>query len=92
MPNYDFQCSACKEIFEDIQLVIADRDQPCHEACPVCEQKGTIERLLVAPFIGDSMRQGRTNLSSTWTDKLTEIKSKHRGSTIKIPSPSRREF
>jgi len=92
MPNYDFRCNVCDSVFEDIQLAIADRDQPCHEACPNCDQLNALERILVAPFIGDSVRQGRTNLPSSWTDKLADIKSKHIRSTIKIPSPSRREF
>lgn len=91
MPNYAFECHACGLFVEDVQLPIADRDYPTTQPCPQCGQSQSIERVIQAPYVGDAMRQGRTNFSSSWTDKLAEIKSKHRGSTIKIPSPSRRE-
>lgn len=89
MPNYDFKCTACDFVAEDIQLVIADRDLPCTEPCPLCECVGTIIRVISAPHIGDAMRQGRTHLPTTWTNKLAEMKSKHRRSTIAIPSSKR---
>ena len=91
MPNYSFRCSACESVYEDIQLPISERNGPVSEPCPSCSREGTIERVYGAPFIGDSIRQGRMNLPSSWTDKLADIKSKHIRSTIKIPSPARRE-
>jgi putative FmdB family regulatory protein len=82
MPTYDFSCTACGLVVEDVQLPIADRDYPTTQPCPQCEQLHTIERLAAAPAIGDGYRLGRRQLPSTWTDTLKRIKSKHRHSTI----------
>lgn len=89
---FDYQCTACHEQFLDIFAEFEDRDIPTTEPCPSCNTEHSIVRLIGAPSIGDSMRQGRTNLPSSWTDKLTEMKGKHRHSTIKVPSPGSREF
>jgi hypothetical protein len=89
---FDYTCNECNEIFADIFLETDDRDVPTQEPCPVCNKPNSVVRLWSAPAIGDSVRQGRTNLPSSWTDKLTEMKSKHRHSTIKVPAPSKREF
>ena len=89
MPRYDYRCTSCDFFAEDIQLPIADRDAPTHEPCPSCNSVNTIERVVAAPFVGDATRQGRANLPTTWTHKLEEMKSKHRHSTIKIPSSKR---
>lgn len=91
MPNYDFRCTSCEEVFVDIQLPIADRRYPTTQPCPVCEKPDTIELMVSAPAIGDSIRQGRMGLPHTWTDKLQEMKTKHRHNTIKVPQPGRRE-
>lgn len=82
MPNYDFECTSCGLIIEDVQLPIAERDYPTTQPCPACDQANTIERLAAAPAIGDGYRLGRRQLPSTWTDTLKRIKSKHRRSTI----------
>lgn len=92
MPNYDYHCNECQVDFIDIQLPIADRNLPCEEPCPSCNATGTIERILSAPAIGDSVRLGRTGFSSSWTDHLAQMKSKHLHSTIKVPAPGRREI
>lgn len=89
MPNYDFTCTACGFVAEDIQLRIADRDLPCTEPCPDCGCVDTITRVVAAPFVGDATRQGRISLPTTWTNKLAEMKSKHRRSTITLPSSKR---
>lgn len=92
IPNYDYLCSNCETVFVDIQLPIKDRLVPLAYPCPECQANGTIELMAAAPAMVDPMRIGRTNFSSSWTDKLAEMKSKHRHSTIKIPAPNRREI
>lgn len=89
MPNYDFTCTACGLYVEDVQLPMDNRDDPTLENCPSCNAASTIQRVWAAPNIGDSVRSGRTNMPSTWANKLSEIKSKHRHSTIKVPSAKR---
>lgn len=91
MPVYDYECATCGYCMLDKHIAYADRDTPTHDPCPQCGTT-TIERLACAPNVGDSVRIGRTNLPSTWTDKLQQIKSKHHRSTIKIPSPAKREI
>ncbi len=91
MPHYDYTCAHCHVEFIDVLLPIARRNEPTESPCPACGT-GTLERVIAAPRIGDAMRQGRTNLPSAWTDKLSEIKSKHRRSTINVPAPARREI
>lgn len=90
MPRYDFMCATCAFVVEDVQLPIADRQYPTTQPCPQCGAT-TIELCAAAPYVGDAIRQGRTHLPSTWTDKLHRIKSSHRHSTIKIPAPAQRE-
>lgn len=68
------------------------RDIPLSEPCPHCEQLGTIERLVSAPNIGDSVRLGRLHLPSAWTDKLSQIKNKHHRSTMHVPTPGKRQI
>lgn len=89
---FDYQCTSCGFLAEDIFIDTEDRDIPTQEPCPECGTDGTIQRLIGAPFLGDSVRQGRMNLPSTWTDKLSEMKSKHRHSTIKVQAPAKREI
>lgn len=91
MPNYDFVCRQCEFVFEDVQLAVADRKYPTTQPCPNCGET-TIVLVPAAPKIGDSIRLGRTHLPSSWTDKLQNIKEQHRGSTIKVPSPDKREI
>lgn len=90
MPNYDYQCSTCQTIIDDVFLKIADRHHPTTQPCPHCGET-TLELMAAAPHVGDAVRQGRTNLPSSWTDKLKEMQSKHYRNTIKVPSPARRE-
>lgn len=92
MPLYDYHCTACNEYMTDINLAIAQRDIPITEPCPVCNASDTIERLVSSPHIGDAVRQGRMDLPSTWTDKLSQIKAKHHRSTMHIPTPGKREI
>lgn len=91
MPTYDYVCTSCNFVAEDIQCRIDDRKIPTTEPCPECGEL-TVELAVSAPHIGDAMQLGRLNLPSSWTDKLSEMKTKHRRNTIKVPSPAKREF
>jgi putative FmdB family regulatory protein len=91
MPMYDYRCRYCNIEFSDIMLPIAQREQPTTEPCPVCNNAATVELCVSAPNIGDSVRIGRLNLPSSWTDKLSQIKSHHYGSTMHVPTPHKRE-
>lgn len=92
MPVYDYECTACGYVIPDKHIAYADRDVPTHEPCPHCGTCHTLERLASAPNIGDAVRLGRTQLPSSWTDKLSKIKSKHHRSTMHVPTPGKREI
>jgi putative FmdB family regulatory protein len=49
MPNYDFQCPACRHTFEE-NLTISERGRD-DVLCPKCGKAGA-KRLLSAPNIG----------------------------------------
>lgn len=92
MPMYDYQCTVCHAVIEDIMLPSDQRDLPLSEPCPLCEAINSIERLPAAPALGDAFRLGRANLPSTWTDKLARIKRNNYKSTINVPQPGKREI
>jgi putative FmdB family regulatory protein len=56
MPNYDFKCPSCGEVFEE-NLLISERDRD-DVHCPKCGHEGA-KRLVSAPNIG-SGRGGNT--------------------------------
>lgn len=89
---YDYFCNACNTVIEDILLPYSQCDLPLDEPCPLCEATKSIERLPAAPAIGDAMRLGRTQLPSTWTDKLARIKQHNYKSTMHVPTPGKREI
>lgn len=92
MPYYDFRCTACELIVEDVMLSYDDRDLPCTEPCPACEKDSVIERIPSAPNIGDSVRLGRTHLPSAWTDKMQRMQKNYHRSTMRVPTPGKREI
>ncbi len=92
MPMYDYFCHNCSQQFTDVFLPMIRRDEPLHEACPSCAVVGMIELSAAAPGIGDAMRLGRTNLPSSWTDKLTNMKKNYLHNTINVPAPRKREI
>lgn len=46
MPNYDFQCSECKNVFE-CELPIGSKEFP---SCPNCKN-ANVEKLIAAPAV-----------------------------------------
>lgn len=91
MPMYSYTCRQCHNLFSDILLPIEQRLVPLSEPCPTCEATDCIELCVAAPALGDAFRLGRTQLPSAWTDKLSQIKDKHYKSTIRVPTPGKRE-
>jgi hypothetical protein len=89
---YDYRCTACDAVIEDIMLPYDQRDIPLTEPCPLCEAANSIERIPSAPALGDAFRLGRANLPTTWTDKLARMKKNNLRSTINVPQPGKREI
>ena len=42
MPNYSFECGACKHEF-DVFLKMSENDQPTKEKCPKCGKKKVVK-------------------------------------------------
>lgn len=84
MPTYVYSCQNpdCGFYFEAVTL-IADRHNATKKKCTECGKK-KIELVPAAPVIGDATRLGVKKLPNWWTDKLSNMKSKHAGSTIKV--------
>jgi putative FmdB family regulatory protein len=80
MPNYDYKCVYCDNIFEK-QRMIKDRNAAID--CPKCFIYGTSHLTFRnAPIIGDPVRLGVTRPSSDVLDKLKDIKKKVHGSDM----------
>ena len=80
MPNYDYKCVYCDNVFEK-QRFIKDRNAPID--CPKCFIYGTSHLTFSkAPVIGDPVRLGITRPSSDVLDKLKDIKKKVHGSEM----------
>jgi putative FmdB family regulatory protein len=43
MPFYDYRCSECEHIFNEM-LKIAEMEKPISEPCPNCKKEGCIKR------------------------------------------------
>jgi hypothetical protein len=90
MPNYDFKCSKCDFLATDVQLPIAERDEPVGQPCPtnailtpeeiVCD--GMLERVIAGPAIG--YRIGGIKTPNAFKDVLRNIKKNHLRSTINV--------
>jgi putative FmdB family regulatory protein len=80
MPRYDYRCEKCQKTFE-ADFPIAARDVPLEDACPLCGEKGAIERFLPSTA-GLNYTAGGIKRTDAFNDLLKNIKSKHRGSTI----------
>lgn len=92
MPNYDYMCDpdigGCGYRYEQF-FSIADRLKETKTKCIVCKKK-KIVLAPSAPGFGDPLKLGVTKLPTSWTDKLKEMKGRHRGSTINTERSSRR--
>lgn len=95
MPNYDFECSKCGFTVTDIQLPVAERDDPVGAPCftslvrgddddmedpLVCD--GMMERVIASPGIGYLI--GGIKTPDGFKDVLRNIKKNHLRSTINV--------
>jgi len=78
MPFYEYKCSSCEHIFEEL-LKVADRKKPCRAACPSCGSKKTVnQHLSSAPAVCDPVRVGKTGkLDGGFREVLSKIKKGH---------------
>lgn len=83
MPNYDFQCANCAFLVTDVQLKIADRDEPTKEICPSCGAT-QIERLTSAPGVSYTINGGGLKTPEGFKDVLRDIKRQFPRSTINV--------
>jgi putative FmdB family regulatory protein len=56
MPNYDYECESCGEIFEESTL-IAQRKKPTEKPCPQENCEGKVKMAFAAPFVGERQTQ-----------------------------------
>lgn len=82
MPIYEYKCKVCGTVFERI-LSFSRMTEPLTQACPNCNANETIEQCFTAAAIMDPYSLGRVKPSSTFREKLRNIKKAHPGSTIK---------
>ena len=83
MPYYDYKCEKCGHEFEE-NLKIAERDTPTEQPCwfPTCG--GEVRMVYAKPHIGDPWHHSGKKVDEGFKDRLREIKSSHRGSTINV--------
>ena len=83
MPYYDYKCEKCGHEFEE-NLKIAERDTPTEQPCrfPTCG--GEVRMVYAKPYIGDPWHHSGKKVDEGFKDRLREIKSSHRGSTINV--------
>ena len=83
MPYYDYKCEKCGHEFEE-NLKIAERDTPTEQPCrfPTCG--GEVRMVYAKPHIGDPWHHSGKKVDEGVKDRLREIKSSHRGSTINV--------
>ena len=87
MPNYNYECSKCEKIWEEIHP-IADRDTPTKLPCPHCKAKETVNK---------SWKDCTPGLGADWTltpDKATGGRWSEVMNKIKsgLPEHARKRF
>ena len=87
MPEYNFECTKCQNVFESFQT-IKNMDKPLDMPCPSCLKDGHMIRLVGSPSVGDSIRlestKGRIKPSNDFNDRLKEIKKNYPGKKIEV--------
>ena len=83
MPNYDYKCDTCDNVFEEFHS-IADRNIPVGKICgePNCE--GKIESKIGFPgFAYDNIKTKHSKKEPGWfREKMQEMKVKVPGNTL----------
>ena len=80
MPLYDYLCHSCQHTFDKFSS-IADRNIPCEEPCPKCNEFN-VQQMIGAPPMGDSVRLGITRPDNGFREVLSKIHEKTPGSTL----------
>lgn len=71
MPNYEFHCSSCGEVFDRI-VPYDDRD---HKAeCPACQKVQGTRQISAASVSYKGAKSDLTRAGSGWNDMLKKIK------------------
>lgn len=74
MPTYDYICSECNNIFEEIRK-IDDRNVPTESPCPSCGKTNCISLHLSAPSLVSPFRiDGLKKPSSQFKERMAQIK------------------
>ena len=74
MPMYDYVCEKCGHTWEE-NLSMSNRDKPCGEACPHCNEKGGVKKN-VAGFPGVNVDTTLTPDKVTggrWSERMNQI-------------------
>ncbi len=83
MPFYKFECKKCSHEFEEFQT-ISNIDLPLKEACPSCNKKGNINRLIYASQICDPVSVGVRKVPSGYNEVIKNIQKNHPANTIEL--------
>ena len=83
MPFYKFECKKCSHKFEEFQT-ISNIDLPLKEACPSCNKKGNINRLIYASQICDPVSVGVRKVPSGYNEVIKNIQKNHPANTIEL--------
>jgi putative FmdB family regulatory protein len=81
MPLYEYQCSACKHLWDDI-YTIAKRNQPTKKPCPNCGKKKVVKSDASIQII-DAVRLGITRPDHGFKDVISKIKKAHPRNTMR---------
>jgi len=83
MPYYDYVCEKCGHRFEE-NLKIAERDIPTKQSCKLEDCEGKVNMSFSTPHIGDPWHHAGKKVDEGFKDKLRDIKSRHKHSTINV--------
>jgi putative FmdB family regulatory protein len=71
MPNYEFHCSSCGEIFDRI-VTYGDRDQKTE--CPACQKVQGKRQVSAARVSYKGAKSDLARAGSGWNDVLKKVK------------------
>ena len=81
MPLYEYQCSACNHIWDDI-YTIAKRNHPTKKPCPKCGKK-KVTKMDATVQIIDSVRLGVTRPDHGFKEIISKVKKAHPRHTMR---------
>lgn len=74
MPTYDYVCSECNNVFEEIKK-IDERTEPEKNPCPSCGKINCISLTMTAPSLVSPFRiDGLKKPSSEFKERMSQIK------------------